>query len=274
MRIPVASSRLLAQALEREAKAGAGTAAGKAIPRTTLTTGSVRMVTPEMAIEDGSAELGAGSSGKPAVKGTYTAVWIRQQGKWLISSMREHGMSAAAAEAPATLDDLSCFVGHWQAERGGNTVSVDCHWAPGKRFLLRDITVTQKDGTSQQINQRIGLVASTGTIRSWSFDVEGGTSEGNWARKGDDWVVALHGVRDDGAVTSGRATYSNISSDQYDFETTDASVDDQKQPAVQLQFRRQAAAPRAPQEPPMTAPLPRAPRRRQPPTSRPRTTRS
>ena len=207
--------------------------------RATLTSGTVRMVTPDMAVEDGTAELSA-EPGESASRGTYTAVWIRQQGKWLLSSFREIG-PRGPGDGAASLDELEWLAGRWQAEQKGNRVDLDCHWAPGKRFLLRDLQVTHNDGTIQHIHQRIGLAGSTGGIRSWSFDQDGGTAEGNWTKNGRDWLVTLNGVRSDGTVTSGRAIYSQIGSDQFDFETTDASVGGQPRPAVKLQFHRQAA---------------------------------
>ncbi len=209
-------------------------------PRTTLTLGTVRMASPDLAVEDGTAELVPGK-GKSPIKGTYTAVWIRQQGKWLLSSLREHGMGSSAGPGRLTLAALNWLVGHWQAKQDGNSVDVDCHWTPTKSFLLRDITVTHKDGNSHQIHQRIGADSAAGRIRSWSFDADGGTSEGTWEKSGDSWVVTLHGVRSDGTVTSGKSKYADIGDEGFTFETAESRAGGEAQPPIKLRFSRQAA---------------------------------
>ena len=54
--------------------------------------------------------------------------------------------------------------------------------------------------------QIIGWDAAAKQIRSWTFDSDGGFSEGQWTHKDDRWFVQKKGVLDDG----GRATAVNI----------------------------------------------------------------
>ena len=76
------------------------------------------MITPEVALEDGICEL-TPEGQKPIFRGHYSAVWIKQQGAWLLSSLRE----SLAPPPPQTnrLAALEWLVGEWEADDDGAT---------------------------------------------------------------------------------------------------------------------------------------------------------
>ena len=51
-------------------------------------------------------------------------------------------------------------------------------------------------------NQLIGWDPSTGKIRSWVFDSDGGFGEATWTKKGNRWIINAAATMPDGRKTS------------------------------------------------------------------------
>ena len=162
---------------------------------------SIEFPTPTTAIEDGVAQVDAEHAGPPQAS-RYTAVHIKQDGKWLMASVRE-----ASIELPsnfARVEGLAWLVGSWTAQRDGTTIHTTIRWIANKSFLERDYTI-RKDGiVVSSGKQIIGWDAKARQIRSWSFDASGGYGTGLWMATPDGWRIESSGVMADGVPTSSR----------------------------------------------------------------------
>ena len=151
------------------------------------------------AIEDGAAQVEVERAGPPRAS-RYTAVHVKQDGKWLMASVRE-----SSIELPsnfARVESLDWLVGTWKAERDGTALQTTVHWIANKSFLERDYTI-RKDGIPfSSGKQIIGWDAKAGQIRSWSFDGAGGYGTGLWTATPDGWRIESTGVMADGTPTS------------------------------------------------------------------------
>ena len=159
---------------------------------------SIEFPTPTTAIEDGVAQVDAEHAGPPQAS-RYTAVHIKQDGKWLMASVRE-----ASIELPsnfARVEGLAWLVGSWTAQRDGTTIHTTIRWIANKSFLERDYTI-RKDGiVVSSGKQIIGWDAKARQIRSWSFDASGGYGTGLWMATPDGWRIESSGVMADGVPT-------------------------------------------------------------------------
>ena len=116
-------------------------------PSFRITETSLRFLSADVAIEDGAVEVVL--PGSSAVeKGRFSAIWVRQDGAWKLSVLREaRGTAPAGAE---TLADLAWMVGDWTvadaaaAEKTADkpTIEMSVRWNPAKTFLLRDMKIT------------------------------------------------------------------------------------------------------------------------------------
>ena len=99
---------------------------------------------------------GSSPSAGPPQLSRYTVVHIKQDGKWLMASVRE-----ASVELPsnfARVEGLDWLVGTWKAERDGTAMHTTVRWIANKSFLEREYTV-RKDGiamSSGQADHRLG----------------------------------------------------------------------------------------------------------------------
>jgi uncharacterized protein (TIGR02246 family) len=224
---PAGRSVKARQALESgEAKAAAS--------HLVLETESLRMITPDVALEDGVCEL-APEGATPTFRGHYSAVWVKQQGTWLLSSLRE---SLAPPAHAVRLGALDWLIGEWEADDGGTTITVKGSWSDNKMYLLREIVVERGERVIHSVTQRIGWDPLTKRLKAWTFDADGGLGESFWTKQGDTWVVQSTGVTRDGQTTGAKNIYSGITADSFTLQSFDAQVGKESKPEFELHFKR------------------------------------
>ncbi len=152
---------------------------------------SIEFPAPTIAIEDGISQVEAQHAGPPQAS-RYTAVHVKQDGKWLMASVRE-----ASIELPsnfARVEGLGWLAGTWKAERDGTAMQTTIRWIANKSFLEREYTV-RKDGIAVSSGRQIiGWDPKAGQIRSWSFDASGGHGTGLWTATPEGWRIESSGV--------------------------------------------------------------------------------
>ena len=206
-------------------------------PLVDVRSSSIRFVTPDVAIEDGTSEYASGPSGA-STSGRYSVVWVKQNDKWLIDSLRE---AAIANQSSASrLQDLAWMIGDW-VEEGDAAFQASFSWSPGNHFIVGEVRIEPRDQQSHVVTQRIAWDAAAGGIRSWNFDSDGGFSAGDWARDGNAWVVSTSGVLPDGKRTLGRRVFQRINSESVLMESLGFQIDGQSVPDLRVKLVRKAA---------------------------------
>jgi uncharacterized protein (TIGR02246 family) len=165
----------------------------------TVVIDSLRLLSPEAAIEDGYATLDPVPAGPPAIN-KYTAVHVKSAGKWLMSTVRETRVETPSGYPKVA--DLEWLIGAWTAEEhGAKTVSV-CRWVANKSFIERTYTVTHPDHTTTSGVQLIGFNPEANRIQSWNFSPDGGHAIGIWTPRNKGWAAEIRGVTGDGGITT------------------------------------------------------------------------
>jgi uncharacterized protein (TIGR02246 family) len=220
--------------------------------------GRVRLLNPHAAIVEGVASLKAPEvlTGKAANAGTegtavldggeaevrHVSIWTLQDGKWLISSLRE--VTGPPVVTPQQrLQSLEWLVGDWVDESPESLIRTSCRWNKGKSFLLEEFTVYVQGREVLTGSQRIGWDPLQRQIHSWTFDSEGGHGEGIWHWDGEKWVIHHDMVHPDGRVTNAVHTVAPISRDSYRFEATHRHVAGAALPDLKVRVVRQAPPP-------------------------------
>ncbi|MFM9024833.1 MAG: SgcJ/EcaC family oxidoreductase [Planctomycetaceae bacterium] len=182
---------------------------------------TIRPIRDDVAVVDGVTRVDF-ADGLPAGS-RFTAVVVREGGRWLLDSVREAAQPQAAAAARRPLDDLAWLVGAWEDSGPGVTAGTQCFWSAGRGFLVRSHAVQPDaaaeprapaarpgapdllppgDASARELTEIIGWDADRGTIRSWLFTSAGRFAEATWTRAADgrSWTVAVEGRgRDEGA---------------------------------------------------------------------------
>ncbi|HEV3136620.1 MAG TPA: nuclear transport factor 2 family protein [Pirellulales bacterium] len=188
-------------------------------PKVKATGSTIRLLTPDVAIEDGTSEvIHAEAEGSPSSRGRFTAIWVKQDEKWRLASLRE-----ARVEPPATaaqLADLDGMVGEWIAQNKESVIEVSAAWNPTRTFLVRELRVLNQSEVAFNIVQRIGWDPLAGKIKSWNFDSDGSYGDGVWTKAGNSWIVQATGVRGDGSRTSSTNVYTFDGKDSFTWKST------------------------------------------------------
>jgi uncharacterized protein (TIGR02246 family) len=185
---------------------------------------SVRLVRPDLALEDGLTEVIPAKGGPPSAA-RYSVVYVKNDGEWYLESVRE-----AIAVPPTNaehLEDLAFLVGDWEQDTdkgGGSTMSYS--WANQGNFLVNSFELTLQDIPVAGGIQWIGWDQAEKKVRAWSFLFNGGFAEAVWNKDGDNkYKIALHATMRDGKKASATNIFTKLDPDHFSFQLVDRKLD-------------------------------------------------
>jgi hypothetical protein len=192
-----------------------------------------------VAIEEGASQLqGPAADGSDAADFIpYTAVFVKQNGKWLHAVVRDYVLADAADAAPAAegerLKELEWMVGEWVEEAGESKSLSTCRWAQNNNFLVWEYTVEAEGANAPGGMSVIGRCPLTGQIKSWVFDANGGHGEATWTQHGEGlWVVKASGVLGDGRTASATQYVTRMGDDVASWTSVDRVAGGTVQPDI------------------------------------------
>lgn len=154
---------------------------------------SIQFVSPNVAVEHGSASFIAPDA--PGEETEYSAVYVRRDGKWLLDRVTDKESRAKSGNYEQ-LKELEWFIGSWVDQDENIRIVTECNWTKNKNFITRSFTVSAAGNVELSGIQIIGWDAGSQQIRSWTFDSDGGVSQGVWSKSKDRWYVHKKGPRD------------------------------------------------------------------------------
>ena len=161
---------------------------------------SLRFVSPEVAIEDGTTQSFS-ADGAPLNKFRYTIVHAKKDGQWRMCSVRQ-----APFDPPSNFEHLrplEGIIGKWSGESPkGDVEKITFAWGENQNFVIGTYSSANKGNVLGSAKQTIGWDPVNKSIRSWTFDATGGFSEGVWAKSGDHWTIKTTSVFQDGKKAS------------------------------------------------------------------------
>lgn len=183
---------------------------------------SLRFLGSETALEQGRATIKpAKDAGSPEIT-RFIVVYVKQGGHWLQSAVRDE--LAQELTPHERLKDLEWLVGDWVNESQDAVVSTTCKWDSSGNFLVRDFTMKTKGQPVLSGTQRIGWDPLKRQFKTWIFDSEGGHAEGYWTHDGDQWVIKIEGVRQDGLPASATNIVTRLGKDRMSWQSVDRTL--------------------------------------------------
>jgi len=184
---------------------------------------TLRFVTPDVAIEDGTTEVISPDGGPPS-KTRYTIVHAKKDGQWLLASVRD------APFAPATnyehLRQLEWAIGNWADDVDkGEVARVSFEWADNQNFIVSTFATQVKNISIVGGTQWIGWDPLSKQIRSWTFDAHGGFGEGSWTKDGNKWIIKTNSVLQDGTKVAATNIVTVLDADTITWQSRDRTVD-------------------------------------------------
>lgn len=205
---------------------------------------SVRLVAPNLAIEDGTFHLTpADDESAPPQSTTYTAVLMQDSaGAWRIASTRSLKDVTEAAGHLATLADV--LKGEWTyRDSEGVRLDLAFGWDSSGTSITGEMLTTAADAEPQAGNIRISWDASKQQIVSWMFDAQGGFTHGFWTPTDKGWLIRSEGTTANGETLSACQQLTTEGSDTLIWAASQRIVDGQNLPDKTLRIVRQAPEP-------------------------------
>jgi uncharacterized protein (TIGR02246 family) len=207
---------------------------GKPELKVEATTGSVRFLGAETAIEEGTISVKA--TGGPGQVSQYRSFYAREGGKWLIAHLEEWGTRPAD---PPSLEELAWLVGTWESSSAETRAKVTYEWSETKAFLLSRFELAGVDGAPESGMQVIGIDPVVGAIRAWTFDPDGGFGHAFWTWEAGHWAIESEGTHPDGSVSAALTFLTPAGPDAFTWELAERAVDGQGLPAAEaIEVRR------------------------------------
>ncbi|MDR3623397.1 MAG: SgcJ/EcaC family oxidoreductase [Paludisphaera borealis] len=196
----------------------------------TIKVDSLRLLGPETAIEEGRTTIKpAAGAGAPDVS-RFVAVYVKQGGQWRQAVVRDE--IARDLTPHDRLKELEWLVGDWVNESQDAVVSTTCAWAVGGNFLDREFTMKTEGRPVLTGTQRIGWDPLKQQFKTWIFDSEGGHGEGYFTRIGDEWVIKVEGVRQDGQPASSTNVVRRLGKDRISWQSVQRTLGGSAIPGV------------------------------------------
>jgi uncharacterized protein (TIGR02246 family) len=202
---------------------------------------SVQFVSPNVAIENGTARVAAADGATST--SAYSAVHVKRDGKWLLDRVSEKDAPAVASHHDK-LKQLEWMIGSWLDEDDEAAVEMNCQWSKNQNFLIRTFTASVGGQTTRSGLQVIGWDAAAKQIRSWVFDSDGGFGDAVWTKKDKDnvWYIHAKDVSADGKKSSSQNILTVVDENAFTWQSVDRQADGQMLPNVDEVVVKRVAA--------------------------------
>jgi uncharacterized protein (TIGR02246 family) len=207
--------------------------------------GSVRLVTPRLAVEDGVYHLTPANDETAPPKSTaYSAVLAKNDaGDWQIASTRNLKDVTEAAGRLAAL--AAVLQGEWTyQDPQGVRLDLAFGWDAAGNHLTGEMLTTTADAEPQKGSIRISWDASKQQIVSWMFDAQGGFTHGVWIPAANGWLIRSEGTTSDGETLSASQQLTTEGAETLLWSASQRVVDGGRLPDKTMRIVRQAPEPR------------------------------
>jgi uncharacterized protein (TIGR02246 family) len=190
---------------------------------------SIQLVSPNVAIEHGIARFL--SPGAEPDEVDYSAVYVRRNGEWLLDRVTDESKQIVQSHYKQ-LKDLEWMIGSWVDDDDNARIITECNWTQNRSFITRSFTVSIDDRIGLTGIQFIGWAPVAEQIRSWTFDSDGGFSEGRWSKADNRWYVRKKGTTADGRSATAVNIITYVDDDVFKLRSTQRTLTGQLLPNI------------------------------------------
>ena len=186
-----------------------------------LSVGSIQFVSPNVAVEHGIAKTLAPKVAPEDIE--YNAVFVRRDGQWLLDRVTDKAKEVAPSSYEQ-LKPLEWMIGRWVDKDGNVDIKTECQWTKNRSFITRSFTVAVQGQINMSGMQFLGWDPVAKTIRSWTFDSDGGFAEATWTYTKGRWFIQNKGVMADGRKASMVNVIKRADENSFTWQTVERTV--------------------------------------------------
>ncbi len=203
---------------------------------------SARPIGETLAVEEGQRRITTAEG--EAAQMRYVAVRSKQGDRWQIASYREFADDPLPTPREA-LQGAAWIVGDWVDENPEGRTEISFRWSEDGNFLIGDYTMSAAGAGESKSTQRIGWDPVNGQVRSWTFDDDGGFTEGRWIGTDEGWMVFSEATLPDGTTGSATLLIAVKDADHLIVRGTDRFIGDVEEPDFEMTIARKPPQPGA-----------------------------
>jgi uncharacterized protein (TIGR02246 family) len=194
-----------------------------------LSVESVQFVSPNVAVEHGTAKTLSPKASPEEIQ--YSAVFVRREGQWLLDRVTDRAKEAALSHYEQ-LKPLEWMIGRWVDKDDNVDIETECQWTKNRSYITRSFTVAVQGEINLSGMQIIGWDPAAKTIRSWTFDSDGGFAVATWTCKKDRWFIQNKGVLADGRKASMVNVIKQVDQNSFTWQTVERTAGGELLPNV------------------------------------------
>ena len=188
----------------------------------------IELQSPHVAVETGIARVL--TSGQEPSETKYRVTHLKTADGWRIDSVREDEAPTAPPSHYDQLQELTWMVGQWSDIEGNAQIDTSCRWSTNQNFLVQTFKALVDGRVDFEGTQIIGWDPHAETIRSWTFDSDGGFGVGRWSRGEGRWTVKTLHVLPDGRRGSATNIYEIVDDNTVRYRSIGRQVDGELMP--------------------------------------------
>ncbi|MCS7471323.1 hypothetical protein NZK35_32110 [Stieleria sp. ICT_E10.1] len=151
----------------------------------------------------------------------------------LVENANSDRQYPASADANVTLKRLQWLVGNWADDADDGRVEFQFELVGDGGFLKNAFSSSDQDGNVVLSGvQVIGKDPETQSLRSWTFDSQGGRGEAEWTYVDGRWLSRSSFTLVDGSTASAINVYTKIDEDSFEWKSVSREVNGELQPAL------------------------------------------
>ena len=202
---------------------------GDDLPTLAVTTESVQFVSPNVAVEHGTAVVSRGDADPSETR--YSAVYINHGGSWLLDRVTEEDVVVDPSNYEH-LQGLEFLIGQWVDADEDITIHTDCQWTRNQNYISRKYSVTENGEVTSSGLQIIGWDAKQEAIRSWLFDSSGTLVQGTWTENSGSWMAQSVATLADGGSGSFTSVFRPVDEHTFGWRKVNRILDGELMPNV------------------------------------------
>jgi hypothetical protein len=133
-------------------------------------------------------------------------------------------------EVEKPLDTLDWLVGDWVDEQEKVSIEISCHYTKNRAFLLRTFRIVKENEPRISGMQLIAWDPARETIRSWTYDSNGGFGEESWSQSGNRYTLRSKYTLPDGGIGSNLQVIQAVDDNKLTWQSVDRFIDGKFQP--------------------------------------------
>jgi hypothetical protein len=139
----------------------------------------------------------------------------------------ETGQAAPVAEATkeGPLNTLDWLVGDWIDDNDNLSVEFSCHFTKNGAFLVRSFRIVNAKDVRLSGMQLIAWDAAKETIRSWTYDSQGGFGEETWSQAGNKYTIRCKYTLPDGGTGSNIQVVTFVDDNKFTWKSVNREID-------------------------------------------------